>query len=248
MAEALQCQGAFISQVFNSELHFSLEQAERLARFLGLSEEEAHYFYLLIQQERAGTQALQKYFEGQIQKALQQRLILKDRLGVKKTLQLEDQAIYYSSWHYSAIHVALTILALQTKESLARRLGLPLSRVSQVLEFLVSRGLAIQEGSRFRVGESRIHLGNDSPLVNRHHSNWRMKAMEAMETVVTTESSEEKDLHYSSVVTISREDALKIQSKLIQWLSETKAVIRDSKEEDIYSLCFDFFRLKGQRG
>jgi hypothetical protein len=49
-----------------------------------------------------------------------------------------------------------------------------------VLQFLIQSGLVIEEAGKLRTGEFRIHLGNDSPMVFRSHSNWRMQAIQAL--------------------------------------------------------------------
>ena len=239
IAEALHCQVAYVSQVLNANAHFNLEQAESLNRFLGHVKDESHFFLLLVQSARAGTVPLKEYFTDQIQQVLQRRVVLKDRLDVKKTLGLQDQATYYSAWYYSAVHVALSIETLQTKEALARYLGLSVGKTAEILKFLISVGLASQSEGGFKIGTTRIHLADDSPMISKHHSNWRIKAIESMD-----KSATDTDLHYSSVVTISNDDVLKIKSMLVRSISETKSVIRDSKEEQIYCFALDFFRLK----
>lgn len=52
------------------------------------------------------------------------------------------------------------------------------------------------------------------------------------------------DLFYSSVVTLSKADITKIKSKLVQWITETKSIIRESKEEEVYSFNLDFFKVR----
>lgn len=237
MARAVRCQTAYISQVLNGPAHISLEQAESLNRFFGHHPEEAHFFLLLVQIARAGTRELQKYFSEQLRVVLERRLVLKNRLEVKKTLTIEDQAIYYSHWYYAAVHMILTLPEFQTKAAISRYLGLSVAKVGSVLEFLVSVGLARQEGERYEVGSRRMHLAHDSPMISKHHANWRMIAIRSLDN----ETSE--DLHYSSVVTLSNEDVLKLKSILVKTIEQSKSLIRDSHEESIHCLSFDFFKL-----
>src|SRR5437660_270087 len=83
LAQALRCQVAYVSQVFNKEIHFSLEQAEELNRFFGHSHEESDYFLLLVQSARAGTRALKDRIQAQLEQRRKTHLNLKDRAGVK---------------------------------------------------------------------------------------------------------------------------------------------------------------------
>ncbi|MBC7371681.1 MAG: DUF4423 domain-containing protein [Bdellovibrionaceae bacterium] len=64
-----------------------------------------------------------------------------------------------------------------------------------------------------------------------------------MDSIRSLEKDQAQNLHYSSVVSISKKDVANIQEKLIEVLAEIKPIIRKSKEEDIYSLSMDFFSL-----
>lgn len=239
LAQAIGAPVSHISQVLGGSSHLSFEQAEGVNEFLGHTQDEAGFFLLLVQHARAGTPALRRRIEGQIQIVLDKRLILKERLGVKAMLSVEDQAIFYSSWVYGAIHVMLTIERFQSREALSRYLGISSKRVGEILEFLISIGLAVQkENGRFGVGTARIHLGNDSPMISKFHTNWRMRAIRSLE-----EENANQDLHYSSAITISEGDMSRIKSLLVKYIEEIKAIISDSKEEGLHCFSLDFFRL-----
>lgn len=239
LAHSIGAPVSHISQVLGGSSHLSFEQAEGVNEFLGHTQEEAGFFLLLVQLARAGTPALKRRTEVQIQLVLDKRLILKERLGVKAKLSVEDQAVFYSSWIYGAVHVMLTIDQFQTREVIGRYLGISPKRVGEILEFLVSIGLAEQkENGRFGVGTARIHLGSDSPMISKFHTNWRMRAIRSLE-----EENASQDLHYSSAITISDADRSRIKSLLVKYIEEIKAIIRDSKAEGVHCFSLDFFRL-----
>jgi uncharacterized protein (TIGR02147 family) len=239
IASSLRCQPTYISQVLHGKAHLSLEQADILNVFFGHSKEEAAFFLLLVQKDRAGTISLRRHFEDQLESMLQKRMVLTERLGKKDGLTKEDQSRYYSSWHFAAIHIALTIPDLQNSKSLSEYFRLPLKKVNSVLEFLVKTGLAKPiGGSNFQAGSSVIRLGNESPNILRHHSNWRQLVMESLDR------EEIGDLHYSSVVSLSKKDALKIKDRILDWLQKDLEIIKESKEEELYSYCIDFFHMK----
>ena len=52
------------------------------------------------------------------------------------------------------------------------------------------------------------------------------------------------DLHYSAVVSLSKADVRALKSRMIDHIKEYIATIRDSKEEEVYALCLDFFHAK----
>lgn len=238
LAKAIGCQTTYLSQVLHANAHLSLEQAERVNEFYGHSKEEGLFFFLLLQKDRAGTRTLAAHFQEQMDEILRRRLVLTKRLGEKTQLSPESQSVYYSSWVYAAAHIALTIPELRTREALAAFLQLPIKKVTEVLEFLASVGLAVPNGAHFEVGESHIRIGNDSHNIIKHHSNWRTRALEALDR------ERLEDLHYSGVVSLAREDLRRIKEILLDAVKTTQAVVKDSKEEELCAIAIDFFSLR----
>jgi uncharacterized protein (TIGR02147 family) len=237
MAAAAQVQLAYLSQVLNGGAHLNLEQVDRLSRYMGHSKTEAHFFILIVEFERAGTDSLKKYFEDQVQATADAQLNLKHRLGVPSVLTLEHQSIYYSSWIYAAVHVVVTIARFREPQRIAKLLQVSKARVEEVLRYLVSIGLIEINKGEYVATTGRIHLGKDSPLLAKHHTNWRMQAIAAMDRL------NEQNLHYSSVVTLSKEDAFRIKARLIAEIEEIKKVIKDSPAEEMYGFNVDLFGL-----
>jgi uncharacterized protein (TIGR02147 family) len=237
LAVHLRCQTAYISQALNGRVHFSLEHAIRISDFLGHSEEEGTFFMLLVHLGRAGSTTLKDYYHKQIDLILKRRQIIRERIHVKNVLSTETQTIYYSSWYYAAIHILISIPRFQTKAAIAEALKLPISTVSDGIEFLVSSGLAIFCSGKYKIGASRIHLGQDSPLISKHHINWKMRAIHALDVPAN------QDLHYSSVISLSDNDSSKIRSILLNAIEKTEPILKESNEENAYCLALDFFQI-----
>lgn len=237
LAEAIQCHTAYVSQVLKHAAHFSLEQAAALSQHLEMDRNESEFFLLLVQHARAGTPLLKRHFAEHLQKARQKRLNLKHRLEFKKALSIEDQATYYSAWYYAAIHVLLSIESMQKREALARRLKLSPQKVSEVLRYLVSVGLAVQNGDRFQIGATSLHLAADSPMVAKHHANWLLRAMAALDDGKT------EDLHYSSAVTLAAADLPRVRAVMVKAIEEIRAIVKDSKEDAGYCYLLHLFEV-----
>ena len=127
----------------------------------------------------------------------------------------------------------------QSREAISSYLGLSLKRTSEILEFLVSVGLANQAGvDHFTIGQARIHLGADSDLISKFHTNWRLQALRSLD-----KESQQLGLHYSSAISISNEDFLRIKTMLVKAIENIKPVIRESEAEAPYAFCIDFFEL-----
>lgn len=235
LAEALRCHLAYISQVMAGNAQFSLEQADALNSYLGHSEDEAEFFLLLVSQARAGTASLRKVYDARIRRTLHDRTMLENRLKNKKVLSPESQAPYYSAWYFAAIHVLISIPGFQTKEEIARHLRLPMTIVNQVMTFLVETGLVAVEDGNYRTGQFAIHLQNDSPWIARHHANWRMQAIQS------ADRPDPGKLHYTSVVSMSPDDAPAIRKIMIEAIEKVRAVVRQSPEKSVYCYTLDLF-------
>jgi hypothetical protein len=110
--------------------------------------------------------------------------------------------------------------------------------VQKILKFLISVRLITQsKGGRYQIGTARLHLGDDSGLVSKHHTNWRIQAIGSFER------DDERDLHYTSVVSLSYGDIAEIKSRLIKEIDSYNSIVKDSKEETLCCLALDFFGL-----
>ncbi len=144
---------------------------------------------------------------------------------------------YYSSWIYSAIHILVLIPEMNSAQVIAEKLSLPISKVQEVLEFLLLNGLIQYKDNLFKSGKARIHLGRQSPMISIHHTNWRMRAINAFD------KNSKQDLFFSGPICISRKDAEKIRSTLLNLNDEVEPIIQQSKDEVVYCLFYDFFEI-----
>lgn len=226
LAGVLGCRGAFVSQVISKEAHFSLEHAARVDEFLGHSPVESHYFLLLVHLGRAGSPSLRRYYSEQLDRVLAQREVVTEKIRVRSYLSNEEQIIYYSTWHFAAIHMLLLIPELRTKQAIAAHLNLPLSRVSETLDFLVQVGLAVEESGSYLPGKSRLHVGERSPHVNRHHTNWRLHAISALER------DSDSVLRYSGPIVLSKKKIPRLRALLLEAIGELEGLLVDEDDVD----------------
>lgn len=237
MATHLGCQTAFVSQVLNQHVNFSLEQAIKLNDFWEHNKEEGRFFLLQVQYERAGTPELASFFKEEMEAILEKRSNLKERLDISDSLDETNQHVYYSVWTYAAIHIILSIPEYQTPKAISEHLRLPLKQVQEILEFLTTTGLAVQKEGRYEIGLTRIHLSKESIQIRRHHTNWRNQA------IASIDKNDPEDLHYSGVISMAHQDVPKIKEILIKAIANCNEIIKDSKEERMQILTMDFFAL-----
>ncbi|MGZ3771873.1 MAG: TIGR02147 family protein [Bdellovibrio sp.] len=237
LAHFIGCNPAYLSQILNGNVDLSPEQAQTTNTFLGHTSAESRYFLNLVLFERAGNKELKAYYDEELKRQRQERLVLKNRVQINRSLSETDQARYYSSWYYAAIHVAVSLPHLRSREKIAEALSLPQSTVNQALEFLLQIGVLKQHGKEFRQGEVNLYLGADSNFITKHHANWRMKSIQSLDIV------KDRDLHYSGVITCSHDDALKIKELLIKSVENIREIVKGSADESLFVYTLDLFEL-----
>jgi hypothetical protein len=104
-----------------------------------------------------------------------------------------------------------------------------------MLTFLVQTGVCVEEAGKFHMGKVHVHVPNESPLVTKHHSNWRMKAIQRMDF------REDTELFFTAPMSISRKDFETIREKLNAVIKDAVNVAKSSSSEDIFCLNIDFF-------
>jgi uncharacterized protein (TIGR02147 family) len=237
-SESVNMKLSYLSQVLQEKVHISLEQAERGNNFFKHSDDESHYFLLMVQKDRSGTHQLKKYFEDQMRAVLGKRKIVRERIQMLNELKQEDRTIYYSSWIYAAVHIAVTIPEFQKRDSLSLLLGVPHKRLDKVLEFLIESGLILENKGSYIPAVKQIHLTPDTFELTKHHVAWRQRAIDSIERRGLDES-----FHYSGVVSLSEGDVLKVKETLINALKNAISIIKDSPEQKLCCMNLDFFEV-----
>ncbi len=214
----------------------SLEQASDLGDFLGLQEAETAYFFLLVEiAQTAGHSRLQAKLEKRLAFLRKESRKIAER--VQKDLVLSDtqRATYYSSWVYTAIRNLSATPQAKDPQSLALRLQLPPATVNQVIQFLIDAKLCEQRDGTLVPGPAYTHIESDSPLVAKHHQNWRIKGFTAMDRKA------ESDFFYTCPMSLSATDAEILRQRLLSFVQDFLRVVRPSPSETVRCLNMDWF-------
>lgn len=238
LAHAAGCQKSFLSQVLYSHIHLTPDHALGIANFWKLSADERDYFLELVQRDRASSPALRGLAEARIREIRRRNQDLATRFQKTKPLEEAQQALYYSSWHWSAIHILLTVPNFRTAAAIARRLQLSEDFVVRCLENLKAMELIEQRGNEWQVTQNDIHLPQDSPLTAMNHSNWRNRA------VADSQMRLPDSLHYTALHSLSRKDFEALKSMLMSFLDQSRKIVRESAEEELVCFCLDWFRVQ----
>ncbi|CAN5599323.1 hypothetical protein BH10BDE1_BH10BDE1_20370 [soil metagenome] len=236
MAAAIGVSTTLVSQVVNGEKHFSMENSVDLAEFMALGERESEHFLLLVEFGRAGSHRYQERLKKRIAKAKQSAQTLSERLEKDRALTDHESATYYSNWSYTAITHLIACDPMLSLDALAERLHLPRAVIAKTFSFLIDTRLVVpRAGGGHEVGPKLTHIGADSPLVIKHHQNWRLKGMNQMVFKGDT------DLFYTAPMSLSRETAAQIRAELPSFIEKIIKWVGPSPSETVRCLNIDWF-------
>lgn len=238
-AKSIGCDGAYVSRILEGKAHLSLEQAMRANRYFGHTPDESEFFLAQVGYARAGSQELRLHYKKQMDSLRNKHRTLSRRVDPAESFPEITQATYYSLWAYAAIDIATSIPSLQTADALSQYFHLSLESVTSILSFLRDCGVVEQKDGRWLNTNRQIYLSSDSPHIRKHHLNWRLKAMQMIE------QPEARNLHYSSVVSMSVHDFERLKEHLIQAVTKARGIVKDSNDEMIAAYTIDCFELKG---
>jgi len=237
LAEAAGCQRSFISQVLSGQCEFAFEHGIGLSQFWRLSEIEKDFFLNLIGYSRAANKALQDHFTQKLDEAKRNIENLSRRIENKVVLPDTKAAIFYSNWHYLAITIVLTISEYRTPKSISQRLNLAEEVVESSLRELLQLEMVEKKGNEWAVINDTIHLARDSKFNSLNHSHWRSRAVQ------DSLLSENRSVHYTSVCSLSFNDAETLRQLMFQFIDESRKIVTPSKEEELFCLTCDWFRV-----
>lgn len=228
---------SLVSQTINGPKELSLEQAEKLSRYFALNGIEKDYFLTMVNYSRAGTEDLKEYYDGILEKLRSDRLKVKNRLKKTTKLTSAQKNQYYSDWRYIAIWLASSLDDVNTIDDIYEKIKIDKEDIARILEFLESAGFCEREEGKIVQKITETHLDKKSLLINRHHTNWRIKAIQNLE------QSSPDDLYFSGPLTISKHDFQKIKKELLTIIEKTGDTVEKTNPELVACLNLDLFYL-----
>ncbi|MCM2278330.1 MAG: TIGR02147 family protein [Oligoflexia bacterium] len=225
-----------VSQIFKGPRDLSLEQAYDIAAYLDLNELETDYFIRLVQYSRCGTERARNFLRSQIEKTRAEASRVENRVHAKRILSDEERAIFYSTWAYSAVRNATSLPQFSSVEAIATRLKLSRTLVDQIVQFLLERGLCKMEDGKLLVGPQSTHIPSTSPLVTRHHANWRQKGLEKMDRM-----DRERELFFTAPMSLSEDDVVWFREQILELIEKLTKRVKETKPETLACLNLDWF-------
>ena len=218
---------------------FTPEQVQLFIDYVGLTGLEADYMTYLVQYERSGSHQLKKVWESKLDEIRSQSLLISRRVKTDQVLSETDKVTFYSSPLYSAIR-----LFVSTGENgksiheICERFDISRARASDMLSFLVAKGLCTNTEGRYLMGAQKTHLAHGSPHLLRHHSNWRLRAIQH------SEGLSDSELMYTAPVSLSDADFRLLREEMVSFIDKFLERVHASPAEDIACFNLDFFKIK----
>lgn len=237
ISKHLNIHSTMVSHIVRGDKHLSLEHGCSLAEYLGLNDLETNYFLTLIQFDRAGSHLLRKRIQKNLEELKNKSQQIKNRLPSSAELKEEDKAIFYSHWLYSALRLTTTIPEHDDRRKLLESFNFPANVVNEMLDFLLAKGLCVEENEQIKIGPSKTHLSKESPLVWKHHQNWRIKAFDRHQKL------EDEELFFTSPLTISKKDMAVVREKIVQLIEQVSSVVDETEPERLACLNIDWVKI-----
>lgn len=238
LAEYLNVHPSMISQALTGNKDFSEEQMILITEFLGLPQLESQYLLILLQQERAGSVKLKKYYDERRIEVQKKALSISERVVKNKTLSDKEKAIFYSHWLYPTVHLLSTLDKKPRFEEICKKLDISAVRAREILDFLIEIHMVVEKDGVFFSGPVATHLEKSSPFLPKHHTNWRLKAIQYSDEI------SDQELMYTASISINKKDFEKIREEFLQSIQKMVKIVNASPAEDIAQINLDLFWIK----
>ena len=239
LARAAGCKASYLSLCLNGKVHLLPEQAHAIGTFLRLDPDELQFFLLLLEFERSGSQGHRAYLKQRLKELKDTRARISTKLKVEahEHGSRSDMEIYYRDWYLVAAHMLVTLGGIRGPDQVAAKLGLTIAQAKQAIDTLIKIGLLEFRSGELRATNRHLHVSDGDPLVAKHHANWRMVAGLRSHPAPAT------DMHYTSVYSLSEQDAEYLRDVLTQTLFKIRERVKPSPEECVVAFSLDWFRL-----
>lgn len=239
LAAAAGCHPSYLSQVLAGQSQLTTDQAAGIAAHWALSEREEEYFVALVSHARAGQPRLRAMIERRLAALRRESEEVSAHVqGDSSRVTEENALLYYSSWAYSAAHMAASIPGKCTTAVVTQRLGLAPAATATILESLARMGLIERANdATWAIAQRTLHIPRTSVLTTHHHLNWRAKTSERLQQPAAD------DLYFSGVYGLAVADLPHVRDALLAAIKNVAAVVAPSKEETLMHVGIDCYGL-----
>lgn len=236
MAAEIGVHTTLMSLILSGQRDLSAEQCFDLSRYLNLTDSEQEFFSTMVQYRRAGSSRLKSHLRAKLQSQRDAAIKAERHFEHEKKLTEHHQTQFYSSWIYSAIRLFCTTEERgKSLDQIVEKFSLTRQKAIKHLEFLLQAGLIVTEEDRYKMGVSRTFLERGSVSLSKHHTNWRLRAIQKIDDL------SDQEMMFTSPISVSREDFENIRSEISTLIKNVSARVKDSPAEEVACLNIDLF-------
>lgn len=239
LAEDLLVQPVIVSQVLKGDRDFTTDQGVLITDFFGLTKIQSEFFMALLDENKSSNHRAKSYLQDRINNIRKEAQKISKRVGKFTKLTEEQKAEFYSTWIYAAIRMVCSLEEKINLSVIAQKLNMEIKVLEHYVNNLLSWGLIEEtEEGGYKIGALSTHISDEDPLVKSHWNNWRMKGMQQINSY-----QKNRDLFFSTAVSLSEEDALKVRQLLLDFIEDCKKIVIPSKAEKVFAINLDLFNV-----
>lgn len=224
-----------VSQIFKGSRDLNEDHAFKLVEYLEFTQKETDYFILLVQYQRAGTYQYKQFLEKKIIEFQKSMSKISNRVDDFKRLKPEVEAIFHSSWVYSAIRMLSSIENYQSQNEIIKHLDLPEAQIRESLEFLLDQNLCALKNGKIVMGPAKTYLPPESPLIKTRQVSWRTLGFQKMDL------KKEDHLFITAPMSLSEKSKVAVKEILLEAIQKISKEVSSSPPESVGCVNIDWF-------
>jgi transcriptional regulator with XRE-family HTH domain/DNA-binding Lrp family transcriptional regulator len=236
LAARMKVQKSYLSRVLKGNADLSSDQVFSATLAFGLSEPEAEYLQLLLERDRSGLVERRKALDARLLEIRKRHLDSRAHLS-RDTVVTDAETLrdYYLDPLQQLVHIALGLVRGKAEPAkLAKALGLPPTRLQELLAALERQGLAKHEKGAWAPTERKLHLPKDSPLFRPYLAGHRLLSLERSRALAAGEGYQ-----FSVIFSADEKTREKVQEAFLAFLKKIQDEVRAAPAENVYQMGFD---------
>lgn len=240
MARHCGIQKTYLSKVLNHSGHLTSDQLYLCCEYLGLTDKEQAFAFLLFEFERSANLRRKSRIESDLAKIRNSQSKTEGHIQVESPLAARAQV---AEWYYlnpvnQLVHIFLTIQEFATSpEKIASRLDITPAELTSILSRLESEGIIMREEGRYRVSRQSMHLPAENSIFPAYRQLIRVKALSRMNSV-----EQNGDYTFSSFFSASESCRDGIKLEYLKFLRIAKDLADGAAKNAVFQMNFDLLK------
>lgn len=228
------------SKALQGDANFSADQVFNLCERLKLTEEEAEYFGLLVEQETTGLAKRRKFIRQKMRTMQKRQVVTPKALAFQEQvfMEEEDRVSYYSNPWASIIHIYLTIPEYQSQpKKIAKDLQLSEKEFTSHLALLERMKLIKNIGTeKWTATNTAVHSKDLSALPQLQQTLIKTVSLQRLSVLPLSE-------RYGLCVTFSADEDVfeEMRQQLVKTVESFHKKVAAAESKRVYQLSIDLF-------